>query len=108
MTLSPIAQCFLIAAQRGKETLARKQELAAADSTTANAPSQPPQANPVTPTAKPARTRRKVQAAGKWLKMALGSVPTPFLFAPAQSIRSSANPKFPYPSTTPRLSTAPT
>ena len=65
MTLSPIAQCFLIAAQRGKETLARKQELAAADSTTANAPSQPPHESPVTPTAKPVRTRRKPKAAAK-------------------------------------------
>ena len=65
MTLSPIAQCFLIAAQRGNETLAHKQDLAVASGTTANAPSQPPQANPVPPAAKPVRTRRKAKAAAK-------------------------------------------
>ncbi len=57
MTLSPIAQCFLIAAQRGKETLARKQELAAADSTTANVPESHP-----TPRKKRAVPRREQKA----------------------------------------------
>ncbi len=65
MTLSPITQCLLIAAQRGREVLAREQELAAASSTTATVPSQPPQESPVTPTAKPVRTRRKAKAAEK-------------------------------------------
>ena len=58
MTLSPIAQCFLIAAQRGRETLARKQELAAAGSTTASAPVNRP-----TPRKKRSAPRREQKAA---------------------------------------------
>lgn len=61
MSLSPIAQCFLIAAQRGRETLAREPEIAAVSSTTASTP-----VNHKTPAKKRSATRRvrKVAAAG--------------------------------------------
>ena len=56
MSNDPIVQILLEAYQRGKEIAAAKK---------VDAPTQPPQANPVTPTAKPARTRRKAKAAVK-------------------------------------------
>ena len=56
MSDDPIVQILVEAYQRGKEiALAKK----------VNAPSHPQQANPVTPTAKPVRARRKVTAAVK-------------------------------------------
>ena len=56
MSDDPIVQILLEAYQRGKEIAAAKK---------VDAPSQPPQANPVTPAAKPVRTRRKAKAAAK-------------------------------------------
>ena len=56
MSDDPIVQILLEAYQRGKELAAAKK---------VDVPSHPPQASPVTPTAKPVRTRRKVKAVVK-------------------------------------------
>lgn len=56
MSDDPIVQILIEAYQRGKEIALAKQ---------ANAPSPPPKADPVMPTAKPVRARRKVTAAVK-------------------------------------------
>ncbi len=56
MSDDPIVQILLEAYQRGREIATAKK---------VNEPSQPPQESPVTPPAKPVRTRRKAKAAEK-------------------------------------------